>query len=126
MNNIRRMILDHDFYCTCCGKKGIPVSRDKRRARERGHLKKLYCLTCNKEVNHVEVIENSKYDKQKFNDEFQSGNFDSQGNRVIPLSEWEFLFYGTSDWTDEKEQAQENDNIDEWLEIFQGNSLAVV
>ena len=120
------MILDHDFYCTCCGRKGIPVSRDKRRVRERGHLKKLFCLTCNKEVNHVEVIENSKYDKKKFSDEFKSGNFDSQGKRVIPLTEWEFLYYGTAEWTDEKELAQENDNIEEWLDIFGEKSLVVV
>lgn len=121
----RRMIFDHDFYCTCCGRKGIPVSRDKRRIREKGHLKKLFCMYCNKEVNHVEVLEGSRYDKQKFIDEYNSGNFDSMGNRVIPLKEWEYLYYGTEQWIDEKELVQETDDINEWLELFQSGNKEI-
>ena len=54
MRDSRRFILDHEFYCTRCGNKGISVVRDKKRSREKGHLKKLYCLTCKEEINHVE------------------------------------------------------------------------
>ena len=44
-----------EFYCTQCGKKGIPVYRKKGQERKAGHLKKLYCLYCNMETNHVEI-----------------------------------------------------------------------
>lgn len=112
----RRLILDHDFYCTCCGRKGIPISREKNKIRECGHLKKLYCIYCNREVNHAEVDENSKYNKDAFLDEYKSGNFDREGKRVIPLKEWRILFYGLiSSGTDEVEDGLD---VDEWLEIF--------
>ncbi len=35
-----------DFYCTKCGRKGIPIARKQGQQREPGHLKKLYCLAC--------------------------------------------------------------------------------
>ncbi len=50
-------ILKHHFYCTCCGNEGIPASRMDSSMREIGHLKRLYCLYCDKEINHVECIE---------------------------------------------------------------------
>lgn len=43
------------FRCTECGKEGIPISRDQGRQREMGHLKKLYCIYCKKETNHIET-----------------------------------------------------------------------
>lgn len=42
------------FYCTCCGRQGIPISRRMSRQREGGHLKKLYCVYCKKDTNHLE------------------------------------------------------------------------
>lgn len=86
--------LEHDFYCTCCGRRGIPIGRNMGNLKEKGHLKKLFCVNCNREVNHAEVIENSQYDRLTFIDEFKSGNFDHDGNRLIPLKEWNLLFYG--------------------------------
>ena len=114
----RRIIADHDFYCTSCGNKGIPVIRDKQKIREQGHLKKLYCIYCNKECNHAEVVESSKYNKETFLDEYNSGNFDSNGNRIIPLSDWIFLYYGKSEYINPEEELMENDDINEWLQIF--------
>ena len=35
--------LPSDFYCTECGRKGIPIIRIAGKEREAGHLKKLYC-----------------------------------------------------------------------------------
>ena len=121
----RNMILDHEFYCTCCGKKGIPICRDGRKIKEKGHLKKIYCINCQREVNHVEVVEQSKYNKAVFIDEFKSGNFDKSGNRVIPLKEWKYLYYGTEQWIDEKELVQETDDINEWLELFQSGNKEI-
>ena len=112
MNASSQMITDHEFYCTCCGKKGLPVVRNKSQLRENGHLKKLYCMYCKKEVNHAEVVENSQYDRQVFTDEFRSGNFDSNGNRSIPLNEWKFLYYGIEQQSDEKYEAQKQDVTD--------------
>lgn len=123
--NGKRIIVDHDFYCTCCGKKGIPISRDKRKIRECGHLKRIYCIFCNKEVNHVEVIENTKYDKSTFIDEYNSGNFDKEGNRVIPLKEWIVLYYGSSESKDE-ELVEDGLSVDEWLTIFHNDFESVM
>lgn len=44
----------HDFYCMLCGKKGIPITRKRSLLKEPFHKKKLYCLNCKTEVNHIE------------------------------------------------------------------------
>lgn len=46
-----------DFYCVKCGAKGMPLARKMSRQREKGHLKKLYCLHCKQETNHREIRE---------------------------------------------------------------------
>ena len=79
--------IDHVFYCTQCGKKGIPIARKTGKYKEPGHLKKLYCLTCKMEINHVECVEFSCYDSEMFGKEFQAGNFKKDGSRVVPLSQ---------------------------------------
>ena len=73
------------FFCSCCGKEGIPVQRKKGQDRQGGHLKKLYCLSCKKETNHVEVREIGGYDIEDFKKEFELGRF-VDGNRV-PINE---------------------------------------
>ena len=72
-----------DFYCTCCGQKGIKILRGGNK-RESGHLKKLWCLHCRKETNHVEVKYYTHYDLKDFNLEYNYGNFDEKGNRIMP------------------------------------------
>lgn len=76
---------EHTFYCTQCGRQGIPICRKKSRMKEGGHLKKLYCLNCKREVNHVECIAGSYYDAEMFRKEYQAGNFQKDGNRLL---EW--------------------------------------
>ena len=44
-----------DMYCTQCGRKNIPVPRNKGREREIGHLKKMYCIYCKRKTNMVEI-----------------------------------------------------------------------
>ena len=44
----------HDFYCLNCGKKGIGLMRKYGAQRESLHRKKLYCIYCKEEVNHIE------------------------------------------------------------------------
>ena len=45
---------EHSFYCIQCGNKGIPIMRNNGRAKEKFHRKKLYCLHCKQEINHIE------------------------------------------------------------------------
>ncbi len=75
-----------DFYCTECGNKGIPIIRSNK-AREPGHLKKLYCLYCNKDTNMIEIKQNGKYTLEDFLIEFNNGNF-LNGERILPYTQF--------------------------------------
>jgi hypothetical protein len=72
-----------DFYCTKCGNKGIPIPRKKGQERGSGHLKVIFCLTCQQETNHCEIVrENGNdYNKDTFLKEFELGRF-VNGQRV--------------------------------------------
>ena len=69
------------FFCTKCGKEGIPIMRPKGQMREPGHLKKLYCMNCGEYVNHAEVREIGGYTEEDFRQEFELGRFQN-GQRV--------------------------------------------
>lgn len=77
--------MDSRFYCVHCGKEGIPIIRKNSKFKKAGHLKKLWCLNCQKETNHAEVKEFTHYDKECFDLEFNYGNFDKDGNRIMPF-----------------------------------------
>lgn len=85
--DIRNISLS-DFYCTRCGCKGIPVFRTAGQEREPGHLKKLFCLNCQDEVNMVEVRSIGKYNLDDFWIEYEYGNFDEEGNRKEPWKQF--------------------------------------
>lgn len=76
-----------DFYCTCCGSKGIPLPRKVSKQTEAGHLKKIYCLHCQEETNHVEIRSFGCYRYEDFKKEFDLGRF-VDGNRV-PVTDLE-------------------------------------
>jgi hypothetical protein len=76
-----------DFYCTKCGRQGIPISRRAGHGREAGHLKRLFCLSCKQEVNHVECKPFSHYSKDDFFIEFLNGNFNEDGTRKLTYGE---------------------------------------
>ncbi len=78
-----------DFYCVCCGKKGIPVLRRIGKEKEPGHLKKLFCIYCGREVNHAEVRPNGKYTYVDFSIEYHFGNFTKDGDRILPYKQFE-------------------------------------
>lgn len=69
------------FFCTKCGREGIPIYRKKGQERECGHLKKLYCMYCKEEVNHAEVREVGDYDVDTFKKEYELGRF-INGNKI--------------------------------------------
>lgn len=86
---IKQKLFIDEFYCTCCGKRGIPIVRNEGRGRELGHLKKLYCLNCRADKNFVEVSPNSfKYSYQDFLFEYQNGNFTELGTRRMPYGQF--------------------------------------
>ena len=82
-----------DFFCTQCGNKSYSLFRKKSKQREPGHLKKLYCPTCMKEYNHVEIRPNSKYTYEDFLIEMEMKNFDSKGKRVLTWKQCESKYY---------------------------------
>ena len=83
----RKESFDSNNYCTKCGNKGIPIARKKGAEREAGHLKKLFCLHCNQERNHVECKPFSHYDYEDFKLEMSYGNFDENGLRKMTYGE---------------------------------------
>lgn len=70
-----------EFYCTQCGKKGIDIIRKSCHYKKSGHLKKLYCIHCKQQVNHVEIREKGEYKLEDFLAEFELGRF-VDGQRV--------------------------------------------
>lgn len=75
--------LANQFYCTKCGGRGIPICRKSGKGKEAGHLKRLWCLNCKQECNHVEVKACTHYDYSDFLLEFNYHNFDKDGNRIL-------------------------------------------
>jgi len=73
----------HSMYCTKCGNKGITVCRERTTKREKGHLKKLWCIYCKEEVNHVEIT--NDYTIDMFHYEFEHNNF-VDGERVLKVN----------------------------------------
>ena len=69
----------HEFYCTACGNRGIPISRNSASQRGKGHLKKLYCIHCRREVNHYECY--TEQDVKKFKMKFERGDFISMNSK---------------------------------------------
>jgi len=65
----------HRFYCTQCGNEGIPIMRKKGKKRGLKHLKKLHCLTCEKETNHCEISPMGIYQYADFKKDFDEGKF---------------------------------------------------
>lgn len=80
--------MESKFYCIYCHNEGIPILRRAGKHREAGHLKKLWCLNCQKETNHVETKEYTHYDKNCFDLECEYGNFDANGNRIMKFGEF--------------------------------------
>jgi hypothetical protein len=78
-------ITTSEFYCTKCGKRGIPIVRRAGQQREPGHLKKIFCLNCQKETNHAEVRPFGAYNREDFEEEFRLGRF-VDGHK-IPIAE---------------------------------------
>ena len=78
-----------DMYCTQCGKKNIPIQRKPGSQREPGHLKKMWCIYCGKEVNMVEVRDfGTGYTKEDFYWEYENNNFNEDGTRKLDFGQF--------------------------------------
>lgn len=82
-----RTMVEHNFYCMKCGKKGIPLMRNKGFQHSKHHRKKLYCPFCKVEVNHVEC--KTYDDVQEFLDAFERGDYKEEAEQSISYIESE-------------------------------------
>lgn len=73
MAGSRRQRTISSLYCIRCGKKGIPIWRDKSIIRAKGHRKALYCVNCRMTINHIEV--RTEEEKERFLRDFAAGRF---------------------------------------------------
>lgn len=95
-----------DMYCTQCGKKNIPVQRNAGREREPGHLKRMFCIFCGREVNMVEIRDfGTGYTFEDFKFEYENHNFDINGLRLYSLTDLHRL---VEDREKEKNEDEEN------------------
>lgn len=77
----RRGYAEHSFYCINCGNRGIPLSRPQGFKHEKMHRKKLYCIHCKQEVNHVEC---KTFDEiQEFKDNFENGVYKNEAKESL-------------------------------------------
>lgn len=78
----------HDFYCMKCGKKGIPLPRNKGRVRKENHIKHLWCLNCRERTPHMECRNEEEKEKMKKltppeqGEEFYHENKEKGGNET--------------------------------------------
>lgn len=66
----------NDFYCLLCGKKSFTLPRKDSKRKEKYHRKKLYCLNCRCEVNHIEL--KSDAEVYEFKKAFEEGVFTAE------------------------------------------------
>lgn len=52
----KRFMTQSDLVCTICGNK-TPIMRNKSYAREKNHIKTIYCFYCKKETDMKEIRE---------------------------------------------------------------------
>ena len=69
---------EHSFFCIKCGNKGIPLSRKQGHQHGRFHKKKLWCVHCREEVNHIEC---KTFDEvETFKENFKKGVYKNELN----------------------------------------------
>ena len=71
----------HDFYCLKCGNKGLPIQRGRNLQREKFHRKKLYCIHCKEEVNHIEC--KTYDDVEEFKINFKNGVYKNEAKESL-------------------------------------------
>lgn len=78
------------LYCMNCGRKGIPIVRKKSKQKEKFHRKKLYCIHCKREVNHIEC--RTDEDVLTFKRQFAAGEFKEEALESMITSKKHDIF----------------------------------
>ena len=81
MGKTRKGMEYHDFFCLKCGNKGIPIGRKQGFQHGKYHRKKLYCIHCREEVNHMECRTQEEIDE--FRNAFERGEFVNEAEESI-------------------------------------------
>lgn len=81
----------HDFYCLNCGRKALPLMRQKSHKHSSCHRKALFCPWCNVIVNHIEIA--TEDEKEWFTHEFIKGNFIEEALQSMQFCETEKKVY---------------------------------
>ena len=72
---------EHSFYCIRCGKKGIPIMRRDSLKHEKFHRKKLFCIYCKEEVNHIEC--KNQFEVEEFLKNYSKGVYINESEASI-------------------------------------------
>lgn len=70
-----------EFYCMNCGNKGVPCLRRQDHRREAFHRKKLYCVFCKQETQHIEV--KNLEEACEFKAAFSEGRFKKENQESL-------------------------------------------
>lgn len=71
----------HDFYCINCGGRNLSLPRSKGKLPEKFHRKKLYCRSCQKEINHVECRNDAE--AYEFKEAWALGDFKLEASESL-------------------------------------------
>lgn len=77
----RRNYAEHSFYCINCGNKGIPLMRNQGFKHQGMHRKKLYCVVCKQEVNHIECKTLDEIEEFRIN--FENGVYKDEAKESL-------------------------------------------
>ena len=73
--------ITHDFYCICCGAKGIPLQRAGNKLKVKNHRKNMYCYRCKRTVNHVEC--RNMYEVEQFKEDYVNGVYEDEARAEL-------------------------------------------
>ena len=74
-------IVLHSFYCMKCGNKAMELFRKRGFQHERFHRKKLFCIYCQQEVNHIECKNDE--DVAEFKRNFENGVYKDEAEESV-------------------------------------------
>lgn len=64
---------NHSFYCMKCGNRSFDLPRKTSHKYGKHHRKKLWCIYCKEEVNHIEC--RTQQEVEEFKEKFAAGEY---------------------------------------------------
>lgn len=78
---LKKNLIEHSFFCINCGKKNLPIFRNKGHQHSKFHRKRMYCPYCKNDYNMVEC---KNYDEvNEFHDKFEKGEFKNEAEESL-------------------------------------------